>query len=58
MKHHHSRVSLTENKIEKLNQGAELADEYGAEGIGSCPFLKVGQVFYADWECTENLDFE
>ena len=33
----------------------ELADEYGVEGLGACPFLKVGQAFYADWECPEGF---
>ena len=33
----------------------ELADEYGAEGLGACPMLKEGQVFYADWECPEGF---
>lgn len=32
----------------KTNFDEELAREYGAEGIGACPFLKVGQEFYAD----------
>lgn len=27
----------------------ELADEYGVDGIGPCPMLKEGQVFYADY---------
>ena len=27
----------------------ELAREYGAEGLGRCPMLKEGQVFYADY---------
>lgn len=27
----------------------ELADEFGAEGIGKCPMLREGQVFYADY---------
>ncbi len=27
----------------------ELAKEYGAEGLTSCPLLKTGQVFYADY---------
>ncbi len=26
----------------------QLADEYGVEGLGVCPMLKVGQTFYAD----------
>ena len=33
----------------------ELAEEYGVEGLGACPFLKVGQTFYADWECPEGF---
>lgn len=33
----------------------ELADEYGVEGLGACPFLKVGQTFYADWKCPEGF---
>lgn len=33
----------------------ELADEYGAEGLGACPMLIEGQVFYADWECPEGF---
>ncbi len=33
----------------------ELAEEYGADGIGACPLLKEGQVFYADWECPEGF---
>ncbi|MBQ8475537.1 TIGR04076 family protein [bacterium] len=39
----------------KCNFDKELADEYGAEGIGPCPFLKVGQEFYADWECPQGF---
>ena len=27
----------------------DLAKEYGAEGLTACPFLKEGQVFYADY---------
>ena len=27
----------------------ELAREYGSKGIGKCPMLKEGQVFYADY---------
>lgn len=27
----------------------ELADEYGAEGLTSCPMLREGQVFYGDY---------
>ena len=27
----------------------DLAEEYGAEGLGTCPMLREGQVFYADY---------
>ena len=27
----------------------DLAQEYGIEGLGACPMLKEGQVFYADY---------
>lgn len=27
----------------------DLAKEYGAEGLGRCPMLREGQVFYADY---------
>lgn len=27
----------------------DLAEEYGVEGLGKCPMLQEGQVFYADY---------
>ena len=39
----------------KRNFDEELAKEYGVEGLTACPMLKVGQVFYADWECPEGF---
>lgn len=27
----------------------ELAEVYGADGLGPCPMMKEGQVFYADY---------
>ena len=33
----------------------ELAAEYGAEGLGKCPMLQEGQVFYADYAKPEGL---
>ena len=32
-----------------------LAEEYGAPGIGPCPMLKAGQVFYADYAKPQGL---
>ena len=33
----------------------ELAAEYGVEGLGRCPMLQEGQVFYADYAKPESL---
>lgn len=33
----------------------DLAEEYGAEGLGACPMLREGQVFYADYAKPEGL---
>ena len=33
----------------------ELAAEYGAEGLGPCPMLKEGQVFFADYARPDGL---
>ena len=33
----------------------ELTAEYGAEGLGSCPMMKSGQVFYADYAKPEDF---
>lgn len=32
----------------KTTLDQELAGEYGVEGLGPCPMLKAGQVFYAE----------
>lgn len=41
------------NKIKitvlKTTLDEELAKEYGVEGLGSCPMMRAGDVFYADW---------
>ena len=39
----------------KRNFDEELAKEYGAEGLGRCPMLREGQVFYADYAKPEGL---
>ena len=33
----------------------ELAKEYGSKGIGKCPMLKEGQIFYADYAKPEGF---
>ena len=33
----------------------ELAKEYGAPGLGPCPLMKEGQVFYADYAKPEGF---
>ena len=39
----------------KTTLDRELAAEYGTEGLGPCPMLKEGQVFYADYAKPEGL---
>lgn len=39
----------------KTTLDAELAREYGVAGLGACPMLKAGQVFYADYAKPEGL---
>ena len=33
----------------------DLAREYGAEGLGPCPMLQAGQVFYGDYAKPQGL---
>ena len=33
----------------------DLAEEYGARGLGPCPMLREGQVFYADYAKPDGL---
>ena len=39
----------------KTTLDGELAEEYGIDGLGICPILKEGQVFYADSAKPEGL---
>ena len=39
----------------KTTLDGELAEEYGIDGLGICPILKEGQVFYADYAKPEGL---
>lgn len=41
-----NKVKIT---VLKTTLDEELAKEYGVEGLGSCPMMRVGDVFYADW---------
>lgn len=40
------RVKIT---VLKTTFDADLAKEYGAEGLTACPMMKEGDVFYADY---------
>ena len=40
------KVKIT---VLKTTLDAELAAQYGAEGLTSCPMMREGQVFYADY---------
>ena len=46
------KVKIT---VLKTTLDQELAREYGAEGLGPCPMLREGQVFYADYAKPEGL---
>ena len=39
----------------KTTLDRELAAEYGVEGLGACPMLREGQVFYADYAKPEGF---
>lgn len=47
-----NKVRIT---VLKTTFDAELAAEYGAEGLMACPMMKEGQVFYADYAKPEGL---
>ena len=40
------KVKIT---VLKTTLDEELAREYGADGLGPCPMLRAGQVFYGDY---------
>ena len=44
-------VYLCDDCFERLGAAAE----YGAEGLGPCPMLREGQVFYADYAKPDGL---
>lgn len=46
------KVKIT---VLKTTLDKELAAEYGAEGLGPCPMMKAGQVFYADYAKPEDF---
>lgn len=46
------KVKIT---VLKTTFDEELALEYGAKGLGRCPMMKEGQVFYADYAKPENF---
>jgi TIGR04076 family protein len=44
LKMHKVRITILKTTFD-----SELAREYGAAGLGPCPMMKRGQVFYADY---------
>ncbi len=46
------KVKIT---VLKRTFNKELAEEYGTEGLGKCPMLREGQVFYADYAKPEGM---
>ncbi len=47
-----TKVKIT---ILQTTLNKELAEEYGADGLGPCPMMKEGQVFYADYAKPEGF---
>lgn len=47
-----NKVKIT---VLKTTFDAELAKEYGADGLKKCPMMEVGQVFYADYAKPEGF---
>ena len=41
-----NKVKIT---VLKTTLDKDLAEQYGVEGLSTCPFHKAGQVFYADY---------
>ena len=46
------KVKIT---VLKTTLDKELAAEYGVEGLGPCPMMKEGQIFYADYSCPDGF---
>ncbi len=46
------KVKIT---VLKTTLDKELAAEYGIDGLGACPLLEAGQVFYADYAKPDGL---
>lgn len=46
------KVKIT---VLKTTLDRELAEQYGVDGLGPCPMLRPGQVFYADYAKPEGL---
>ena len=46
------KVKIT---VLKTTLDQELAKEYGVEGLGPCPMMQEGQVFYADYAKPQGL---
>lgn len=47
-----NKVKIT---VLKTTLDKELAEQYGVEGLSTCPFHKAGQVFYADYAKPDGL---
>ncbi len=47
-----NKVKIT---VLKTTFDKELAKEYGVDGLGACPMLKAGQIYYADYAKPEGF---
>ncbi|MDE7380296.1 MAG: TIGR04076 family protein [Clostridia bacterium] len=47
-----NKVKIT---VLKTTLDKDLAEQYGVEGLSTCPFHKAGQVFFADYAKPDGL---
>lgn len=47
-----NKVKIT---VLKTTLNKDLANEYGVENLGTCPLMKEGQVFFADYSKPDGL---
>lgn len=47
-----NKVKIT---VLKTTLDKELAEQYGVDGLSSCPFHKEGQIFFADYAKPDGL---
>lgn len=55
MEHKNYQMKKVKITVLKTTLNRELADEYGVKGLGPCPLMREGQVFFADYAKPEGF---